>query len=111
MTGTKIKGKTVIVDYTPRNLLTHKKLLERMAAVLEMVERQSDRVNNRIEHRKSIFYQQWKDEPKFEISLMALNRLINYYNDMRFQLMESFLPMTDREHINKVNNNAYSLNI
>lgn len=107
MNNAKVNQRTQIFDCTPKNLLTHKKLIERGSYLLDMIERQSKRVNNRVEHRKSIFYQHFKDERKIEISLMALNRLINYYNDLRFQLMETFLPLTDREHRMKVNNNAY----
>lgn len=96
---TKIAERIGVIDCTPRNLLTHKQLLEKATCLVTMIERQSERVNNRRQWRTSILYRAFVDERRILISEMALNRLINSYNNLRWQFMETTLPNTEKSYI------------
>lgn len=75
-------------DCTPRYLLTHKELVEKMAVYLEGIHKASQRLNERVKMRDHIFYNYHTDEKNIESAEAALNRLISRYRDLFFEFRD-----------------------
>jgi len=90
-------------DCTPRYLLTHKEMIEKMGVYLELISKASKRLNNKREIRNSIFYRRFVDEPKIEMAEAALNRLNSRYRDLVWEFHHfnsmHFLRHTDKKYI------------
>jgi hypothetical protein len=82
------------------DISTQKKLLEKADQVLWLINIQSTKIEVMKQWKKP-FYNRLKEERQIEISQMALSRLINYYNNLTFEIFNNQLPQQEKRFAEK----------